>query len=74
MGAHLRLMPMHFFGKAKSHGKEAILPRPIAAASQPFISRYSLRVAARPFTWFLCLLVESLSDSILILTVANISA
>ena len=42
-------------------------------ASRPFISRHSLRIAACAFTCFLCMLVDTIPASILVINVSDIS-
>ena len=73
-GSPSRIALMYLLGTAKSTGKAAILWRPIAAASRPFISRHPLRVAACAFACFLHLLVDTITASILVLNVSDISA
>ena len=46
---------------------------PIAAASRPFVSRHTLRIAARAFTCFLRALRESVTASMLVLRVTDIA-
>ena len=64
---------MYLLGKAKALGRETMLWRPIAAASRPFVSRQTLRIAARAFTCFLRALRESITASILVLRVSGIA-
>ena len=50
-----------------------MLWRPIAAASCPFVSRHTLRIAARAFTCFLRALCESITASMLVLRVSGVA-
>ena len=64
---------MYLLGKAKALRKETMLWRPIAAASRPFVSRHTLRIAARVFTCFLRALRESVTASMLVLRVTDVA-
>ena len=72
-GCQARIALMYLLGKAKGLGKAAILWRPIAAASKPFVSRHTLRIAAHAFTCFLRTLVDTITASILVVNVSDIS-
>ena len=68
--AHPRVALMYLLGKAKSLRLPAILWRPIAAVSCPFVSRHALRIA---FTCFLRCFTEEITASILVLRVMDIA-
>ena len=72
-GTSARVSLMYLLGKAKAMGKETMLWRPIAAASRPFVSRHTLRIAARAFTCFLRALRESVTASMLVLRVTDVA-
>ena len=72
-GVSARVSLMYLLGKAKAMGKETMLWRPIAAASRPFVSRHTLRIAARAFTYFLRMLRESITTSMLVLRVSDVA-
>ena len=72
-GVSARVSLMYLLGKAKAMRKETMLWRPMAAASRPFVSRHTLRIAARAFTCFLRLLRESVTASILVLRVSDVA-
>ena len=72
-GTSARVSLMYLLGKAEAMGKEAMLWRPIAAASRPLVTRHTLRIAARAFTRFLRALRESVTASMLVLRVTDVA-
>ena len=72
-GVRPRVALMYLLGKAKSLQLPSILWRPIAAVSRPFVSRHTLRIAARAFTCFLRCLCEEITAAILVLRVTDIA-
>ena len=72
-GTNARIALMYLLGKAKSLRLPDILWRPIAAASRPFVSRNTLRIAARAFTCFLRCLCTEVTAAILALRISDIA-
>ena len=68
-----RVALMYLLGKAKSLQLPSILWRPISAVGRPFVSRHTLRIAARAFTCFLRCLCEEITAAILVLRVTDIA-
>ena len=73
LGVRPRVALMYLLGNAKSLQLPNILWRPIAAVSRPFVSRHTLRIAARAFTCFLRCLCEEITAAILVLRVTDIA-